>query len=259
MENTAPITFPLEKISLDQIKLYPKEYQFRLNQAESGEVDDHKIKGDHWDPLLHGAPIYVHKRRDAKGEWEYAVVDGHHRINFAKRLAAEGKLPNDFKIDSFVLEEEKGINTETAKLMLAFKDISHGDVSPVEAALVLKEAKETPGVRENFLPAMQMDKGNLKLAVKFSGLGKQSLDMLASGELPEKIAQHVVENVKDSTRWDSVIAHAVAQLKQDYPNYRADEQLKAMLAPKSNDNQKSYVQALAQERAKNMHRGASRF
>lgn len=248
MENLA---FPLEKICLDKLKLYPKEYQFRLNQAETGEVESHKITVDKWEPLLHGAPIYVHKRRDENGAWEYAVIDGHHRVNFAKRLAAEGKLPADFALDSFVLEEEKGINTETAKIMLAYKDIARGDNSSIESALVLKEAKEHPSVRQKFLPTLQMDKDNLKIAVKFLGLSDRSLDMIAKGDVPVDVAEKVVDQVKDSTRIDSVMKHVAAKLKQDYPNYAPNTKLAACMACKANDNQeKSFVNALKQERAK---------
>lgn len=236
MENAAPLSFPLEKIALSELKLYPKEYQFRLNQAEIGEVETHKIQADKWDPLLHGAPIYVHKRRDANGQWEFAVVDGHHRVNFAKRLASEGKLPADFKLDSFVLEEEKGINTETAKMMLAFKDIGKGDNSPIESALVLKEAKEHPSVRQKFLPQLQMDKGNLKIAVKFLGLTDRSLELIAKGDVPVETAKQVVETVKDSARVESVLRHTAAKLKQDYPNYVPNGELASCMCQKSNDN-----------------------
>ncbi len=251
MENADPLSFPLEKIPLDTLKLYPKEYQFRLNQAETGEVETHKIQGDKWEPLLHGAPIYVHKRRDENGAWEFAVVDGHHRVNFAKRLAAEGKLPADFKLDAFVLEEEKGINVETAKMMLAYKDIARGGNSPIESAMVLKEAKEHPAVRQKFLPALQMDKENLKIAVKFCGLSERSLELIAKGDVPVEAAIKVVENVKDPSRIDSVMKHVAAQLKQDYPNYAPNKELAACMCSKANDNQpKSFVDALKAQREK---------
>lgn len=242
MENTAPPSFPLEKIALSELKLYPKEYQFRLHQAESGEVETHKIQGDKWEPLLHGAPIYVHKRRDENGQWEYAVVDGHHRVNFAKRLAEEGKLPVDFKIDAFVLEEEKGINTETAKMMLAYKDIARGDNSPIESAMVLKEAKEHPSVRQKFMPQLQLDKGNLKIAVKFSGLSDRALDMIVKGDVPVEVATKVVEQVRDPRRIESVMQHVAVKLRQDYPNYAPNQELANCLTPKANDNQQSWVE-----------------
>ncbi|MDX2074122.1 MAG: hypothetical protein SFX19_07155 [Alphaproteobacteria bacterium] len=256
MENTDLQTFPLEKIGLDKLKLYPKEYQFRLGQAASGEVESHKIQGDKWEPLLHGAPIYVHKRRDANGAWEVAVVDGHHRVNFAKRLAAEGKLPADFKLDAFVLEEEKGINTETAKIMLAYKDIALGRNSPIESALVLKEAKEHPSVRQQFLPQLQLDKGNLKLAVKFSGLSDRSLHMIADGDVPVAAATQVLEQVKDPARIDAVMQHVAAKLKQDYPNYVPNHELAQCLVCRSNDNQqKSWAERTGQSRNTSMALG----
>ena len=250
MENSAPHTFPLEKISLDTLKLYPKEYQFRLNQAKSGEVETHKINGEKWDPLLHGAPIYVHKRRDAKGEWEYAVVDGHHRVNFAKRLAAEGALPKDFKLDAYVLEEEKGINTETAKMMLAFKDIARGQNDVVEAAKVLKEAREHPSVRQQFLPSLSMDVGNLNVAVKFSGLSDRSLDMMEKGDVPVEAAKLVVEKIPtDSAKQERVFKIISTKLKQDYPNYAPSGELAALLSPKANDNQKSWAEKVRTPKA----------
>ncbi len=238
MENSVQIDFPLDKIPLEQLKLYPAEYQFRLNQGESGEVETHKIKGDKWEPLLHGVPVYVHKRRDSAGNWEYAVVDGHHRVNFAKRLAESGKLPPDFKLDAYILEEEKGINAETAKLMLAFKDIARGTNNVVEEAIVLKEARENPYVRQNFLPSIDMSVGNLNLAVKFSGISNRAMDMLKSGEVPVEAAKHVVEKIPhDHKKQERVFAIISTKLKQDYPNYTPDSNLAALLASKSNDNQ----------------------
>jgi len=229
----ASAEFSLQSIPLDQLKLYPKEYQFRFGQAESGEVDTHKITGDKWDPLLHGAPIYVHKRKDKEGNWEYAVVDGHHRVNFAKRLAAEGKGPAT--LQAFVLEEEKGINTHTAKMMLAYKDIATKG-SAAEAASVIREANTASDINKEFLPQLQMDKSHLSLAVKFSGLSDASLEKIHTGEVPEETAKYVVEHVQDKTRHDKVIELVGAKLKQDYPNYRPNTELAATLAPKANDN-----------------------
>ncbi len=248
MVDNTPISFPLEKIDLAKLKLYPKEYQFRLGQAASGEVETQKINDKEWNPLLHGAPIYVHKRRDENGEWEYAVVDGHHRVNFAQRLAAEGKAPA--QLDAYVLEEEKGINTETAKLMLAFKDIARSDAkNPVETATVLKEAREAPGVRMKFLPSLKMDTENMRLAVKFSGLSDKSLALLASGEVPQKAVELVIDRTpNDPAQQDRVLEIIGVKMKQQYPNYLPNTTLATTLAPKANDN-KSWVEKIAAQEA----------
>lgn len=250
MDKTAehPKTFPLQEIPLEKLKLYPKEYQFRQGQEESGEVGSHKINGDKWEPLLHGSPIYVHKRRDKDGNWEYAVVDGHHRVNFAKRLAEQGKAPKT--LQAYVLEEEKGITTETAKLMLAFKDFARGTNDVVETALAMKEAKESKNIDWSHMPDVQLDKGNLRMAYKLSGLSKESLEMVEHDEVPVEAAAMVAERVKhDTAKQDRVIKIIKAKMKQDYPNYHPNHELAQTLSSKANDNDpKSFVEALRKER-----------
>lgn len=237
MDKSEPL--PLKRIPIDKLTLAPEKMQFRSFKSATGEVDSHKLDGE-WNAMALGTkPLIVLEHKNEKGEPEYIVADGHHRTAFAKRLAAEGK-PGPKELDAYVLEESKGWNMETAKIAAAFADekFARGEGDVLEEARAIKESRSNANVKKEFLPALQMDKGNLKLAVKFSGLSNESLDKIQSGEVPVEAAKEVVDRVKDASRHDQVIAIVGEKLKQEYPNYRPNKDLAATLASKANDNHK---------------------
>lgn len=243
MENGQPRILESKKIKLEELKLYPKDYQFRLGANGNGVAASHEIKDENWDSLKHGAAILVHHRKDKDGNWEYAVVDGHHRVNFAKKLAAQGKGPTE--LDAYVLEEEQ-VNTKTAKVLAGLIDISRGETNVGDAAAVIKESLET-GVNDKVFPELQ-PVGNLPKAYKLASLNYGSLAKISKGEVPVEAAEMVVDKVKDPRKRDRVIEIIGVKLKQGYPNYKANTELATVLSTKANDNQKSFLDKLKEQR-----------
>jgi hypothetical protein len=243
MEKPMPLTLPLEMFDVAKLESDPALYQFRRNGDAKGVTQKHKIEGE-WNPLLHGDPLIVHERLDGR----VFIADGHHRFAFAKQLAAEGKGPE--KLAAYVLREKDGISVQDAKLMAAYANMSRGDTDVAESARVFKEARE-PSVHQQFLPSLQMDKGNLKIAYTLSSLSDTSLKKVEAGVVPVEAAVMVAERVKDAERQDRVMEIIGVKLKQDYPNFLPNNALAVTLAPKANDNfSKGFVDALKRERDK---------
>jgi hypothetical protein len=201
MESTAQ-TLPIEMLDVDAIRTDPAAYQFRKNCDANGVTKEWQITADRWDPILHGNPLLVHKRLSG----EYFVVDGHHRLDFARRMGVD-------KLNVQVLDEARGYSIDRVKLIAAEKNIVKGHASKVEAARVLKEEKA-----KNFdrflLTSWQPD----HVIVKLSGLSDASLDMVEQCKVPVESAVYVAEHVPDADHQDRIFRKISLKLhKDDYP------------------------------------------
>jgi hypothetical protein len=189
------------------IKSDPATYQFRSNYDQSsGVTKKGKYEAAQWDPILHGDPLLVHERLDGI----VFVADGHHRLELAKRLNNEGKGPGN--VATMVLREADGYTPEDVKIIAAYKNISHGKTDPVETARVFKEAYSGK-IHTEWLPQLQMDKGNLRLSYTLSGLSDKSLDMVAKGDVPVDMAVEVASRVSDSKSQESVMSVIKEQIQ----------------------------------------------
>lgn len=175
-----------------------KTYQFRRNIDETGITHNYRDEVKQWDPILNNDPLLVHQRKDG----HYFVADGHHRLDLAKRLNAEGKGPT--KVAVQVLREEDGYSAQDAKIIAAFKNLAHGHADLLEAAQVLRESRE-PGVHREKLPQLPMGKGNLRDAEALSHLCDEGMKMVESGDIPAVSAAVIAHRVKDPIRQLAVL------------------------------------------------------
>lgn len=196
---------PLLALDPTTIEADPATYQFRIYIDQHGLDKNHAIGATRWDPVLHGDPLIVHQRKDGKN----FVADGHHRLSFAKALRAKGEGPE--QVMAYVLKESEGYTAEDAKIIAAYKNIARGDANVVEAALVLKEAREANVAKEK-LPAIDKTKGNLPAAETLSHLAKESLDLVAGGDVPAEMA---VDAAKEHQP-DAVMHHLAQELKKSF-------------------------------------------
>lgn len=204
-----PAKPPLEMLDPASIKVDANTYQFRSHGDGNGVTEDGRFKADRWDPILHGDPILVHQRLDGS----YYVADGHHRLELAKRLNAQGKGPG--AISTQVLREADGYTPRDVRVIAAFKNMSHGHADTVDAARVFKEAVNG-NVHMELLPQLQMDKGNLKLSYSLSKLSDKALDQVATGQVPVEMAARVVEQIASPVMQDNVMEIIGQKLQQRY-------------------------------------------
>lgn len=184
-------------------------YQFRSGSDANGVTSLGKIQAENWNPILHGDPILVHERLDGR----LMLADGHHRLDLAKRLNAEGKGPA--KIAAQVLREADGFTPLDVKIIAAYKNIAFGHTNPIDAARVFKVAKSGK-VHAEFLPQLPMDKGNIRVAYRLSGLSDAVLDKVEKTGMPAEIGAEIADRVSDPARQDAVFELVAQKITQQY-------------------------------------------
>jgi hypothetical protein len=184
-------------------------YQFRSGGDRQGVTSKGRYTTDHWDPILHGDPLLVHERLDGT----LFVADGHHRLELAKRLNAQGRGPG--AIAATVLREADGYTPLDVKIIAAYKNMAHGHANPVEAARVFKEALSGK-VHTELLPSLQMDKGNLKISYTLSGLSDRALDQVEKDNIPIEVAARIAERAAGAGEQESLMQLIGNKIKQEY-------------------------------------------
>lgn len=124
----------IEALDPNSIGVDAKRFQFKEGGDEAGVSE--RLQGvEKWDPRLAGTSLVY---RDADGKnW---IADGHQRLGLAKRLMAAGQ--NDIRLNAFVLDANDGISDSQARAIAAIKNIAEGTGTAVDAAKVLREAKD---------------------------------------------------------------------------------------------------------------------
>jgi hypothetical protein len=210
----------------EKIKTDPATYQFRSNyENDTGVTEKGRYHADKWDPVLHGDPLLLHEKLDGT----LYVADGHHRLDLAKHLNAEGHGPG--QVAAMVLREADGYTAEDVKIIAAYKNIAHGKNDPIEAAKVFKEAYSGK-VHTELLPQLQMDKGNLEVSYKLSKLSDKALDAVAKNEIPIDMAAEVASRVSDATSQESVM-HIISEELHKKPAPPVAEGFAAKFASKT--------------------------
>lgn len=123
-----------EELDANAIEISPAEYQFK-SDADQKTGQTAKLRGVRAWSLLSGeqSPVLVHRRTDGR----LMIVDGHQRVNLAKRLQAEGKpVP---KLRATVIHEDQGYTVQDARRMGAVYNVMNDpDVKAFDVARVLR-------------------------------------------------------------------------------------------------------------------------
>lgn len=125
----------LESLDPANIGVDAKRFQFKEGGDESGVTD--RLSGvEKWDARLAGTALVF--RDEAGKDW---IADGHQRLGLAKRLSAAGQ--QGVKLNAFVLDAKTGVTDSMARAIAAVKNIAEGTGSAVDAAKVLRAAKDS--------------------------------------------------------------------------------------------------------------------
>lgn len=124
----------LESLDPATIGVDAERFQFKAGSDEAGVSE--RLQGvEKWDPRLAGTALVY---RDAEGKnW---IADGHQRLGLAKRLS---ETQPGIRLNAFVLDAATGITDSQARAIAAVKNIAEGTGSAVDAAKVLREAKDS--------------------------------------------------------------------------------------------------------------------
>lgn len=175
----------------------PKTYQFRSGVDASG-VTVPLDRATGWDEILAGDFI-VHERSDGL---RY-VADGHHRLQLAQRLEAEGADPINLR--AFVFREEDGFSVEQVRAIAAMKNIEAGSATAVDAAKLLRVSPEV-------LERLTLRNSQARDARGLMRLDDESFDMVVNGIVPEPYAAMVGELTEDAAM-QGALMRTLAQVR----------------------------------------------
>ncbi len=195
-----PSVSDIALVPVDAIRQDPKRFQWRLNgNAKDGVRADNRFEGD-WNPLIDGAITLGF--RESNGD--IYIVDGHHRLEKAKRLQAEGKGPKALAMH--ILDAAEGFTEQDARLIGAYLNMAkefrdpamrHDERKLLGAAAAFHHAQHDPNVHANVLPRFSID-GDLADAYSAGALTPAAFAVADSGAVPVAMAADVARHTKDS-------------------------------------------------------------
>lgn len=180
--------------SVDRIEGKPVSYQRftpRDLEIDAGrvELDPHAdpiIRGSTWDPVAAGKAVIFEGLDGRK-----TVVDGHRRLDLARRLEGQGQKP---ELQGYLFREADGWRIEDARAHAAIKNLREMSKSPLDMALVMRAR---PDLVTGDLP---LSSYKLKQAVALSRLSEGAFAMVASGRVKANHAVVVGDLVPDRGR-----------------------------------------------------------
>lgn len=220
--NDGTASLPVELVAPERIQVDPKRFQFRhsASSGPSGIRNNERISGS-WDEERHGEPLLLFEDRHKN----LFVVDGHHRLEFAKRLNQRFFSNAPKLLKAQILHESEGISAEQAKIFGAYRNIRNlGITEPiigerlVEAAEVIHEVLKQRPFAQN-LPTLP-DTPAMMQATLAASLDDVSFG-IATKHLPEEMAIPIAaytatQPMPNATRVKvlSVIANTLAPIKE---------------------------------------------
>lgn len=191
-------------VSLDpnEIGVDARRFQFKEGGDEQGVTE--RLQGvEKWDPRLAGTSLVF---RDADGkDW---IADGHQRTGLARRLMAEGHPP--IRINAFLLDAKNGFTDAEARAIAAIKNVAEGTGTPVDAAKVMRAAKET-GID---LPPLPPRSALVRDGRALAELSPDAFGMVINDVVPAAYGAIVGRMVKDPLQQEEAV-RLIAQLKPD--------------------------------------------
>lgn len=156
------------------IKADPERFQYKIEASKQKSGAGPLLKGvQKWDDLK-GGVLTVWQDKDG----QYWVVNGHHRLDLAKRL----DVPY---VNAYILREADGITAADARAVGAAINIAEGRGTPLDAAKFFRDTKMTPeAAAEAGIPLREslVDKG-----LALSQLSDSLFRQVVRGDIPQEI------------------------------------------------------------------------
>lgn len=177
-----------EKIS--DIEVRPDIFQFKAQDEESGVNLQEKLQGKYDKNLAGTIGVWKDTQGELGEKGKVYVVDGHHRMEFAKRNGESDM--NVFYIDAPTAKD--------ARVIGAKANIAQGRGTSIDAAKVYKEA--TPEQLEGFKPTSRVAKEGAELAK----LEDSIFNLVVQGklEIPTAIAISKVPKEKQESFYKAI-------------------------------------------------------
>lgn len=167
----------IEKLDVGQIEVDPERFQFKQKaRSAAGTTDQFADVGKFY--LVKAGVILAWRDREGR-TW---VVDGHHRVELAKRTGHP-------RINAFVLEEAQGVTHVQARATAALRNIATGHGEALDAAKAVRDMGWT-------VEDLKAEGISAKSAIVRDALGLASLDdsvfsRVIDEEIPQSYAAEI--------------------------------------------------------------------
>lgn len=179
------------------IQVDAKRFQFRQEADQQGDTG--RLAGvQQWDPDAAGAPLVWQDQEGA-----YWVADGHHRVNLAKRLEAEGQ---DIVLDARVLREADGVSAADARKIAATKNVQEGNSDPIDIARLFRE--QSPEERTATAPRLpRVGNAAIRDGEALATLGPDAWDLVRTRQVPANHAAEVARVLSDPAEQQAALGY----------------------------------------------------
>ncbi|MGE0190309.1 MAG: hypothetical protein AB7Q04_13615 [Steroidobacteraceae bacterium] len=173
-----PYVEGLERVDPATVEVDAKTFQFKQGGDELGVTD--RLKGvDQWQQDFSGIAL-VYERADGKR----FIADGHQRLALAKRFP-------DAYLNARVLREADGWTPEMVRRHAALKNIAEGTGTPIDAAKILRSARDAN------LPPLPPTSALVRQGRALAELADEPFSMVVNGLVPENYGAIVGRIVSD--------------------------------------------------------------
>lgn len=180
----------LEQVDPATVQVDAKTFQFKGGGDDAGVTE--RLKGvDKWEQDFAGVAL-VYER----GDGTRYIADGHQRLSLAKRAQAEGQ---EAYLNARILKEADGWTTDSVRVRAAVKNIAEGTGSPLDAARILRAAREAD------LPPLPPTSALVRQGRALADLGDEPFMMVVNGVIPENYGAIVGRLVKDPKLQEAAI------------------------------------------------------
>lgn len=176
----------LETVNLLDMNVDAQTFQFKA-QTDAQGVSKALQGVKKFDKMQAGVAIVY---EDMNGD--RFIVDGHQRVNLAKKLASEGQPREDMEIPAYVLKASAGVTPEAATLAAAIKNIGEQTGSPIDAAKVMRQIG-TEGEAE--MPTLPPNAALVKQAKGLRNLDEDAFAKAVNEVVPDRQASIVGEMI----------------------------------------------------------------
>lgn len=169
-----------------QLTVDPKRFQFKESN-ERGVTG--ALEGtDRWEPDL-ASPIMAWQANDG----QLFVADGHQRHDLATRAQAAGQ--DNVQIPAKVYREADGYTPDYMRTLAAYKNISEGSGTAIDAAKVMRGINAIPANRA--LPSLPPKQQMVQQGAALAKLSDEAFGVVVNGIVPPGYAAHVGAMIAD--------------------------------------------------------------
>ena len=189
-----PPAADIVKFKPGELTLKPDLMQYKASDAKgvTGRLSASTV----FEPNL-ASPIVVWQNK----EGENVVVNGHQRTDLAKRADAAGQ--EGIELHAKVFKEADGYPADYVKALGAYQNITEGSGTPMDAAKVLRSAKDFgPDLK---LPQLPPNEPMVQKGRALASLGDDAWSMVMSGAVPPEQGILVGNMVKDPAQQTAVM------------------------------------------------------